>query len=126
MLLLIEGKADANGMAVENTILHSVCPRCDRLWHNADNNLTLTMEAILNRLLLHEAVIVLETVKERVGALPLVKPTKPDSLWGATALPLADEGRPAHRVSLFAYPGKGGQYPQRRRANLLPPLACVS
>ena len=85
----------------------------------------LMMGALRNHSLLPEAVIVFETVGGDVDSLSLVNTTGTGSFWSAIALPSTDEGRFTRRVSLFAYPGKGGQYPQRRRAILLPPLSRV-
>ena len=73
--------------------------------------------------ILPEARIAPETVKGDVDVLRLVKPTWAGSFRGATAPPSTARGHPARRASRFAYPVNGGQYPQGKRGNLLPPLS---
>ena len=112
VLLAMEGKADAKGLAEQNTLLRAIRARGDRILQPASHNHTLTMAVLHNRLLLPEVGIAPEIVKGDKDALRLVKPTGTGSLGGATGQQFTDGGRPARRAPRFASSGKGGQYPQ--------------
>ena len=109
VLLAMEGKADAKGLAEENTLLRAIRARGDRILQTASHNHTLTMAVLRNRLFLPEVGIAPEIVKGDEDALRLVKPTKTGSLGGATGQPFTG---PARRAPRFASSGRGGQYPQ--------------
>ena len=105
----MEGKADAKGLAKENTLLRAIRARGDRIVQTVGHNHILTRAVLRNRLLLPEAGIAPDMVKGDEDVLRLVKPTGAGSLGGATGQSLMDGGRRAPR---FASSGKGGQYPQ--------------
>ena len=124
----MESKADAKGLAEENTLLRAIRAKGDRILQTASHNHTLTMVVLRNRLLLPEVGIAPEIMKGDEDALRLVKPTEAGSLGGATGQPFTDGGRPARRAPRFASSGKGGQYPQggaRQSAPTLGPRGQV-
>ena len=98
VLLDMEGKADAKGLAEENTLLRTIRARGDYIMQTAGHNHILTVAVLRNRLLLPEAEITIEIVKGDEVALRLVKPTGAGSLGGATAQALMDGGRSARRA----------------------------
>ena len=108
----MEGKADSKGLAEENTLLHAIRARGDRIVQTAGNNHILTRAVLRNRLLLLEAGIAPDIVKGDEDAFRLEKTTGAGSFGGATGQPLIDEGRPARRGPRFVSSGKRGQYPQ--------------
>ena len=120
MSLAVGGKADAKGLAEENTLLRMIRAREDRILQTASHNHILPMAVLHNRLLLPEVGIAPEIVKGDEDALRLVKPTGAGSLGGATGQPFMDGGRPARRAPRFASSGKGGQYPQGESAAICP------
>ena len=103
-LLAIDGKADAKGLAAENTLLRAIRARGDQILQTAGHNHVLTMAVLRNRLLSTEAGIVPVTIEDE-DVLRLVKPTGTGSLGGATAPPLLEWERPARRAPRFASPG---------------------
>ena len=105
VLLVIENKADANGLTKGNTLLRAVRARGDRILQTAGHNQLLTRAVLRNRLLLPETRIATEIIKGDEGALRLLKPTGAGSLGGATVQLLLDGGRPARRAPRFASPG---------------------
>ena len=50
----MEGKADAKGLAEENTLLRAIRARGDRILQTVGHNYILTMVVLRNRLLLPE------------------------------------------------------------------------
>ena len=82
VLLAIEGKADTNGLAAENSLLRAIRARGDRILQNAGRNHILKRSVLRNRLLLPEAGIAPDTIKGDENALRLVKPTGSGSLGG--------------------------------------------
>ena len=84
MLLALEGKADAKGLAEENRLLRVIRARGYRILQTAGHNHILTMAMLRNRLLLPEARIAPEIVEGDEDALRLVKPSGAGSLGGVT------------------------------------------
>ena len=78
MLLAMEGRADANGLAVKILLLRAIRSRGDRILQNAGFNHMLTMAVLRSRLLLPGAGITPERIKRDENALQLVKPTGSD------------------------------------------------
>ena len=66
VLLAMEGKADSKGLAEENTLLHAIRARGDRIVQTAGNNHILTRAVLRNRLLLLEAGIAPDIVKNSI------------------------------------------------------------
>ena len=122
VLLAMEGKADAKGLAEEMTLLRAIRARGDRILQTASHNHSLTMAVLRNRLILPEVGIAPEIVKGDEDALRLVKPTGTGSLGGATGQPFTNGGRQARRAQRFASSGKGGQYPQGGARQFAPTL----
>ena len=84
-MLLAGDKADANGLAAENSFLRAICARGNRNMHDSGHNHILTMAVLRNCLLLPEAGIVPESIKIDGEGLWLVELTGSGLLGGATA-----------------------------------------
>ena len=122
VLLTMEGRADANGLAAEKVILRAIRARGDRILQNAGSDHVLTMAVFRNRFLLPGAGIALEITKGDEGSLRLIKSTGSIQFGGANALPPRDGGRPARRAPWFEPPGKGGLYSQMGARHYAPSL----
>ena len=107
VLLAMEGRADANGLAAKIVLLRAIRARGDRILHNAGSDHVLTMAVFRNRFLLPGSGIALEITKGDEDALHLIKPTGSTQFGGANAPPPRDGGRPARRAPRFEPPGKG-------------------
>ena len=112
VLLVTEGRANANGLAAEILILRAIRSRNDRILQNAGVIYMLTMVVLRNRLLLLGAGIAPEIIKGDEDALRLVKSTGSDPFGGANASTSRDGGCPACRAPRFESPEKGGLYSQ--------------
>ena len=112
VLLVMEGRADANGLAAKILLLRAIRSTEDRIRQNAVFNYLLTMAVLRNRLLLLGAGIAPEITKGDEDALRLVKPTGSDQFGGANAPTSNDWERSARRAPRFESPGKGGLYSQ--------------
>ena len=112
VLLAMEDKVDAKGLAAESTLLRAIRSRDDRILQGAGHKHILTMAVLRTRLLLPDAGIAPEIIKGDEDALRLVKPTENGSLGGTTAPPSMDGGHLARKAPRFASPVKGSQYPQ--------------
>ena len=71
-LLAMKGKADAKGLAAENTFLRAIRSRGGRILQTAGHNHILTMLVFRKRWLLPEAGIAHEIIKGNKDALWLV------------------------------------------------------
>ena len=107
----MEGKADAKGLAEENTLLRAIRARGDRILQTASHNHTLTMVVLRNRLLLPEVGIAPEIMKGDEDALRLVKPTEAGSLGGGDRAAIHGWGAPRPESSALRVLGKGRAIP---------------
>ena len=112
VLVAMEDRADANGLAADIALLRAIRARGDHILQNAGSDPMLTMAVFRNRFLLPGAGIALEITKGDEDALRLIKPTGSVQFAGANAPPPRDGGRPARRAPRFEPSGKGGLYSQ--------------
>ena len=122
VLLAMEGRADANGLAAEIVLLRAIRSRSDRILQNAGSDHLLTMAVFRNRFLLPGAGIALETTKGDEDALRLIKLTGSVQFGDANAPPSRDGGRTPRRSPRFEPPGKGGLYSQVGARHYAPTL----
>ena len=122
VLLAMEGRTDANGLAAEIVLLRAIRSRGDRILQNAGSDHLLAVAVFRNRFLLPGAGIALEITKGDEDALRLIKPTGSVQFGGANAPPSRDGGRSARRAPQFEPPGIGGLYSQVGARHCAPTL----